>query len=136
MQFKHLFSVKNAKRVLIAAFVVFLALPIIFPETAHIRVIKRENLFTREDSPLPIFPKENLVKKYLTRLKKFYKMESADFTAPETEMQDIIERGEEDITAADLFFADDYDNEDISPFATASENADNSVNLQIGRAHV
>lgn len=132
MQFKHLFNIKNIWRMLILAFVVFLALPIIFPETANIRIIKRENLFTREDSPLPIFPKENLVQKYLTSLKKFYKMESQDFNTPEMEVQNIIERDEEDITAADLFFTDDYDDEDIYSFANASVNADNSVNLQKG----
>ena len=119
-----LFTNKNIINIFISVIVIFLSLPLIFPETSPVKIIKREIMFAHEDSPLPIFPKDNLVKKYLHRLKKFYKIEKENPTTPKETVQEIQE---EELTAADLFFSDDYDDED-NIYLTG----DTSVNLQKG----
>ena len=75
MKLNNLLKNKAIKNFFISAFIIFLSLPIIFPETSPVKIIRRENVFAHEDSPLPIFPKENLFKKYVNRVKEFYNLE-------------------------------------------------------------
>lgn len=160
MQFKDLFHKKNISRFIIFGIIIFLCLPLIFPEKNEFKIIRKESAYAHEDSPLPIFPKESLVDRYVNRFKKFYKI-----NAPKLDLQDkekvfntkdkikpsltteeeYIEDNEEatainddvDITKEDLFFSAAFDNEDdIDLFASnadfTAENKDTSVNLQKG----
>ena len=152
MQFKNLFDFKNISRFIILAIIIFLFLPLIFPEKAPIKILKKESVYSHEDSPLPIFPKESLLEKYVNKLKKFYKMDTPVFTAnkqnkernieqeiygetvPE-EAEKQIQQNDTDISKDDLFFSA-YFNEDGTDIYTANANItkqqDNSVNLQKG----
>ncbi|MBQ2312690.1 MAG: hypothetical protein II183_00815 [Elusimicrobiaceae bacterium] len=146
MKFKDLFEVKNISRFLIFAIIIFLFLPLIFPEKNNFKIIKKENAYSHEDSPLPIFPKESILEKYANKFKKFYKIgsESTQETSSLQEDQESVEQTNEnikkakssqnaDINADDLFFTTGFDDTDIY-FANAdsSEQKDNDVNLQKG----
>ena len=124
-------NTKTIRNFFIAALIVFLALPIIFPEANPVKIIKKENLFQHEDSPLPIFPKDNILKKYVKRLKKFYKVEQEESLSPKEEVQEITD---EEINAHDLFFSTDYEEENYDLLANANNisDRDNNINLQKG----
>lgn len=161
MQFRKLFDFKNISRFITLAIVIFLFLPLIFPEKNDFKIIKKESVYSREDSPLPIFQKESVLDKYVNKLKKFYKMDVPVFDTSKQEsestpIEDILtaenyhaaqpkakiepetetKNKDVDITAQDLFFsADLYDEEnDTHNNNSASEQIkeDNSVNLQKG----
>ena len=72
MQFKDLFSFTNIRNVIIVGVIIFLTLPLIVPEEKSFSVLKKESVIDRDESPLPIFPRENLVEQYTKRLKKLY----------------------------------------------------------------
>ena len=57
MKFKDLFDFKNIARFLVLALIIFLFLPLIFPEKSGFKILKKESVYSHEDSPLPIFPK-------------------------------------------------------------------------------
>lgn len=148
MQFKSLFDFRNISRLLIFAVILFLSLPLIFPEKNEFKIINREKTYSHEDSPLPIFPKENLLDKYVNKLKKFYKMDIPIFDSGDRETQilsqnkyeDPIETNQTksndenvDITATDLFFSADYDDDIFAANSNLQiEQKDDSVNLQKG----
>ncbi len=140
MQLKNLFSFKNIKNFLIIAVIVFLTLPLLVPEKTHFTVLKKENIIDREESPLPIFPHDNLMEKYAKRFKKFYKFTKSAplFQTPEDAVEEIKNEeisDEEDVYAEDLFFADDYEGDDYLLLTNAGniqESKDNTVNLQKG----
>ena len=160
MKFKDLFEKKNLTRVIILAIVIFLLLPLIFPEKTELKIIRKESVYPHEDSPLPIFPKESLLDKYANKFKKFYHLNSpasddsknndtnratkSNLTKLQPEIIDETEtevknRNEYiDIDAGDLFFSADYDDEDDNSHATKAEattpdsDEDNSVNLNKG----
>ena len=161
MQFRKLFDFKNISRFITLAIVIFLFLPLIFPEKNDFKIIKKESVYSREDSPLPIFQKESILDKYVNKLKKFYKMDVPVFDTSKQEsestpIEDILiaenypaaktQAGIEpetknnnkdvDITAQDLFFsADLYDKENDTYNTNPSSEQikeDNSVNLQKG----
>lgn len=147
MQFKDLFYKKNIVRFIILTFAIFLLLPLIFPEKDTFKIIKKESVYSHEDSPLPIFPKENVLDKYVNKLKKFYKMDTPVFVSSkqnkekgkekekkilsqiETELD--TENKDIDINASDLFFSTDFD-EDTEINSSTPTQKDNSVNLQQG----
>ncbi len=146
MKFKNLFDFKNISRFLALALVIFLSLPLIFPDKEKFRIIKKESIYSHKDSPLPVFPKENLLDKYVHKLKKFYKMDVPVFASQEEsvlQQQQQIQENDEtevavatkaakeniDITSRDLFFTGDDDEADIY---SATEREDNTVNLQKG----
>lgn len=147
MKFKNLFDFKNISRFLALALVIFLSLPLIFPDKEKFRIIKKESIYSHKDSPLPVFPKENLLDKYVHKLKKFYKMDVPVFASQEEsvlQQQQQIQENDEtevavatkaakeniDITSRDLFFTGDYDDE--ADIYSATEREDNTVNLQKG----
>lgn len=140
MQFKDLFHNKNIARLLIFAVALFLLLPLIFPEKTDLKIINKERQYSREESPLPIFPKENLLEKYVNKLKKFYKMDIPVFNSskqeneiPDDTAEDQITNKEKEnieITAGDLFFSMDNDGDENADQTT--EQKDNTVNLQKG----
>ncbi len=151
MKFRDLFEVKKISRIIIIALVIFLSLPLIFPEKNEFKILKKETAYSHEDSPLPIFPKENLLGKYVNRLKKFYKMDTPVFDSDTTNKKQIFPQNENeieyyattneiksntdnvDIAAGDLFFSADYDDDIYSTNPNYSnEQRDNSVNLQKG----
>ncbi len=160
MQFKDLFHKKNIIRLLVSAFILFLLLPIIFPEETNVKPISKEKSYFHEDSPLPIFPKDNPIQEYAKRFKQFYKIR-VDKTAPPPTPKEVIEQLQEEekeqikeeiketertkdikninnkedknisITPRDLFVFDD--NEDDTIYANNSTiKNDNTVNLQKG----
>ena len=120
-------NTKTIRNFLIAALLIFLALPIIFPETNPIKILKKENIFKREESPLPIFSKNNPITNYVKRLKEFYSLEKKDeFSKEETSANQ-----ENEISSYDLFFANDDEDEAQILFADA-EQIDNSIDLENG----
>ena len=159
MQFKDLFHKKNISKFIIFGIVIFLCLPLIFPEKNEFKIIRKESAYVHEDSPLPIFPKESLLDKYVNRFKIFYKINVPVFGSKDEEeiltaknavrrnstTEEYIEEEEEtnaneddiDITKEDLFFSAAFDNEDDIDLLTtnvnpAEETQDLSVNLQKG----
>ena len=132
MKLKNLFDIKNIKRFVILAVILFFVLPIIIPQKKAIKIIKKEISTDREESPLPIFKKETPLQKYVKLFKQFY-----GFDKEPVQVQDEEEEGVsiEEINANDLFFSlDDDDEINQTLFAQASsvEIADTSVNLQKG----
>ncbi len=146
MKFKNFFDFKNISRFLLLAIILFLLLPLIFPEKNEFKIINKERAYPHEDSPLPIFPKESPLKKYVNELKKFYKMGTPIFNSnkreteisPENEYYAGIHKAKStdeniDITAEDLFFSAGYDDDIYSLNSNlTTEQEDNSVNLQKG----
>ena len=146
MQFKDLFRKTNISRLIMLAIIVFLFLPLIFPEKNDFKMIRKESIYSHEDSPLPIFPKDSVFDKYADRFKKFYKINTGFSRSQEdTNQTETIETDEKqhnrniDITADDLFFLEDVDDEDIYLTSSNSqinldsaEQKDNTVNLQKG----
>ena len=144
MQFKNLFHKKNISRFLITAIIIFLFLPLIFPEKTNFKIIKKESAYSHEDSPLPIFPKDSVLGKYVNKFKKFYKIGSAEPEGypqqnAEPTIKSEIEENQKpnqsvDITAEDLFFSAGYDDEDVymAKSNPQAEQKDNTVNLQKG----
>ncbi len=153
MKFRNLFDFKNISRFLVLALVIFLFLPLIFPENNDFKILKKESVYSHEDSPLPIFPKENILDKYVHKVKKFYKMDTPVFVSANNQKtpQILKNNGNEnedekgpnaeiasqntDISAGDLFFSADYE-DDIDTYSTAANSPtkpeDNTVNLQKG----
>ncbi len=148
MQFRKLFDFKNISRFITLAIVIFLFLPLIFPEKNEFKIINKESVYSREESPLPVFPKENLLDKYVNKLKKFYKMdvpvfasakqnneqEKTLFLTPEEKIRKSKENAKEniDINAEDLFFSAYLNDDEIEINTAQAEQQDNSVNLQKG----
>ena len=145
MKFKDLFDFKNIARFLVLALVIFLFLPLIFPEKSDFKILKKESVYSHEDSPLPVFPKESVLDKYVHKLKKFYKMDTPVFVSQEEQARQIRKNNEKeeyedidaeiatenaDITANDLFFSAGYDDE--ADIYSTAEKEDNTVNLQKG----
>lgn len=60
----------------IIIFIAFISLPIIFPEHNPLQMLQKENTFYDRDTPLPVLSKDNLFKRYVKRLKKFYNLEN------------------------------------------------------------
>ena len=148
MKFKNFFDFKNISRFLILAIILFLSLPLLFPEKNEFKIINKEKAYSHEDSPLPIFPKESPLKKYVNKLKKFYKIDTPIFNSDKQETEISPENENEyyaqthktkstgenmDITAEDLFFSAGYEDDiyslDSNP---TTEQKDNTVNLQKG----
>lgn len=130
MAFKKLFDIKNIKRFIILAIIVFLALPVLIPQKKAVKIIKKEISFDREESPLPIFAKQTPLEKYIKQFKDFY-----TFAKEPVENQIQQEtNNQEEIFAEDLFFSFDYEDEENQLLAKANliETNDNSVNLQKG----
>ena len=142
MQFKDLFHKKNILRLLILAVIIFLLLPLIFPEKADFKILKKESIYFHEDSPLPIFPKESALDKYANKFKKFYKVGMPKLSEKQKDMEqaEIIEIEENkntnqnvDITAEDLFFSDDFEDDIFEANSNIeNEQKNNTVNLQKG----
>ena len=159
MKFKDLFATKNVSRLLMTAIILFLFLPLIFPEKNDFKIIKKESVYTHEESPLPVFPKENLLDKYVNRLKKFYKMDIPVFTSNEQnvtetpdiklfsvrnvpEMKSTVDAKTEEngndttIEAEDLFFSTDYEDEytstNVINYKSVPTNENTSTNSQKG----
>lgn len=120
-------NTKTIRNFLIAALLIFLALPIIFPETNPIKILKKENIFKHEENPLPIFSKSNPITNYVKRLKEFYSLEKKDVFSKE----ESTANQENEISSYDLFFANDDDEEAQILFADA-EQIDNSIDLENG----
>ena len=130
MAFKKLFDIKNIKRFIILAIILFLVLPVLAPQKKDIKIIKKEISFDREESPLPIFAKQTPLEKYLKQFKDFYTFakEPVENQTPEkTNNQD-------EILAEDLFFSYEDEDEENQLLAKANpiEINNNSVNLQKG----
>ncbi|MCR5505056.1 MAG: hypothetical protein K6E94_05870, partial [Elusimicrobiaceae bacterium] len=118
---------KNIKNFLIGAFVIFLALPIIFPETNPVKILKKENNPKTEESPLPIFSRDNPITNYVKRLKEFYTLEKRDeFTKEES-----ADNQNDEVSSYDLFFSADNDDEAVNLFADAGQ-IDNSIDIEKG----
>lgn len=122
-------NTKTIKNFFIGAFVIFLALPIIFPETNPIKVLKKENTIKSEESPLPIFSKDNALTNYVKRLKQFYTLEKQEEFSKETNANQ-----NDNINSNDLFFTTDNDEDNPALFADAGSAVDraNSVDLENG----
>lgn len=120
---------KTLKNFLIVLFVAFLALPIIFPETNPIKMLSKENSIKHEESPLPVFSQDNMLTKYVKRLKQFYNLEKEE----EFEKEEISKSQNDDISAYDLFFASDNDDETPILFADAnSTKPEDSIDIKNG----
>ncbi|MCR5504513.1 MAG: hypothetical protein K6E94_02960 [Elusimicrobiaceae bacterium] len=132
MKFKNLFDIKNIKRFVILAIILFFVLPVIVPQKKSIKIIKKEISLDREESPLPIFSKETPLEKYIKRVKKFYGFAKE----PLQEQAEDEPENQEEVYAEDLFFSYEDDDEiNHTLFANANPNAemaDTSVNLQKG----
>ena len=124
MQIKNLFSFGNIRNVLIVGLIVFLTLPLLVPEDKPFSVLKKENIMDRDESPLPIFPQENLVQEYTTRLKRLYRFNK---TLPLYKTQQEIE---EEIKNGKIYAKADLDliggnSAEDSVSAAAAADADN-----------
>lgn len=138
MQFKDLFTLKNIRNLFVIVIVVFLVLPLMVPEQETVSVLKKETVAASEESPLPIFPRENLIERYKKQFKKIYLGEFNDITqTPQdtSEETENVRAAIDDISALDLFFSDDYIGEDDLFFANSADSnefIDDKVNLQKG----
>ena len=137
MKVKNLFDIKNIKHFVILAVILFFVLPLLAPQKREVKVLKKEISADREESPLPIFPQETHLQKYLKQLKKFYGFEKE--TPQENEERP---QTEESILAEDLFFSlDDEDGHSQTLLSQATdiendtETVDNVVNLQNGSVY-
>lgn len=139
MQFKNLFNFRNIRNILIVAVLVFFILPLIVPEKTEISVIQKESVSAREESPLPIFPRENVVERYTKRFKKLYHLSNKVplYGTPQEIVEEIQSsvRNADEVYAEDLFFSDDYMGEDDIFLANSGDTQkfiDDTVNLQKG----
>lgn len=144
MQFKDLFHTKNISRLITLAILIFLFLPLIFPEKSNFKILKKENVYSHEDSPLPVFPKESVLGKYVDKFKKFYKIgvSDTDYAQQDAEQTSFPETNEitkdkkpnqsVDITAEDLFFSADFDDDIYTASNPQVKQEDNTINLQKG----
>ena len=151
MKTKNIFSFENIRNIIVIAAVLFFILPLLAPEEKTISVIKKERITDREESPLPIFPRENVFERYEKRLKKFYHLDKAEQNRHKTPAETVEEIEEAAATfeeerpvmsakntgnyTEDLFFSEDYIGEDTLFNAEqnhAAQQVDNTVNLQAG----
>ena len=103
MRLKELFSFGNIRNLLIVGLIVFLTLPLLVPEEKTFSILKKENVLDRDESPLPIFPRENLAQEYTTRLKRLYRFNK---TLPLFKTSKEIE---EDIKNGEIYSKEDLD---------------------------